>query len=129
MVIAGLVVPWGSIALSRGRKYRFLSGSLVWPALVWLLRDHDRAQRVGRVTRWVTAPAGLCAWADPLNHAAARRAAALVADGALTGFSVGLAAQPTGRLVGGVFEVTHGVVEEVTLTATPANSAARAGAF
>lgn len=125
--VTGLAVPWDTVAVARGRKYCFLPGSLTWPDRVWLLRDHDRAQRIGVVTAWAAVPAGLCMWASFLGHAAARRAAAQAADGALNGLSIGLAGPPQGRMVGGVFTVAAGLVEEVTLTVSPAHHGAYAG--
>jgi HK97 family phage prohead protease/HK97 family phage major capsid protein len=88
--ISGLAVPWGVVAMSRGRKYRFAQGSLHWSdeGRVKLNRDHDSSQAIGKAVRLQDLPAGLDASFKIGRGAEGDKALMLAEDGIADGFSI-----------------------------------------
>jgi HK97 family phage prohead protease len=135
--ITGLVVPWGEIGRSDGRRWRFAAGALRYsPAHVnqiKLLVDHDNAQSVGRVVRtWVDAT-GQWATFKVARGPAGDRALAEASDGAKDGLSVGIGFSGDDHGVvwtddptePGVRLVTSAPWRETSLVALPAFASAR----
>lgn len=117
--IKGLALPYGDVAETGGRKYRFTKGVLKW-AKVRLLAGHDWSQLLGTATFEET-DAGLMMSAPVANTRAGDDALALADSGALDGLSVGLSEQLRTRLgKDGVHDVLDGTILEVSLTPMPA---------
>lgn len=126
--IRGVAVEWGVVGLASTGPVRFLPGSLT-PSPHLLLRDHDPAAAIGRVTTAETDETGATITAKVSEVAAGDEALILASDGVLTGLSVGV--RPTVyELVhdpdhGEVLEVTAGEWTETSLVAFPAFTNAR----
>lgn len=117
--ITGLALPFGDVAETGGRKYRFAKGVLKW-AKVRLLAGHDWSQLLGTATFEET-DAGLVMTANVANTRAGDDALALADSGALDGLSIGLSEQLRTRLgKDGVHDVLDGTALEVSLTPMPA---------
>ena len=117
--IKGLALPFGDVAETGGRKYRFTKGVLKW-GKVRLLAGHDWSQLLGTATFEET-DAGLVMTATVANTRAGDDALALADSGALDGLSVGLAEQLRTRLgQDGVHDVLDGSILETSLTPMPA---------
>lgn len=119
--ILGLAVPWGKVARSRGRKFRFLPGSLTWAEVgrVKLLRDHDNAQALGRALALDADEVGLWPRFKVASGPEGDRALALAAEGVLDGLSIGVDDIEGTQGKDGVFEVSRAVLREISLTAVP----------
>jgi phage head maturation protease len=80
--IAGLVVPYGRTARFGRRDFRFAPG---WAShgRVYLLHDHDHAQRLGRAVTLAETPDGLHALFQLCTGPIADRALLLAAAGAI----------------------------------------------
>jgi HK97 family phage prohead protease len=124
--ITGLAVPWGQVARSGGRRYRFAKGSVKWSAVnrVKLLRDHQTASAIGKAIRLEDTDAGLMATFQVSPGVAGDEALALAVDEVLDGLSIGvdfrdsdLAPDPQNP---GALLVTAAALREVSLTAVPA---------
>lgn len=119
--VAGLAVPYGVVARSGGRRCRFGPGWWRTGGRVRLLRDHDNAQRLGRVVELADVLAGLFAVARVLPGRPGDRALAEAAAGELW-FSTGVPEvvlrpdpdDPRVRLV------VSGLLAEISLTDDPA---------
>lgn len=119
--VAGPAVPYGVVARTGGRLARFAPGWWRVAGSVRLLRDHDNAQRLGRVVQLDDLPAGLFAVARMLPGRAGDRALAEAAGGELW-FSTGIPEvvlrpdpdDPRVRLV------VSGLLAEISLTDDPA---------
>ena len=87
--ILGLAVPWGKVARSKGRKFRFLPGSLTWSEVgrVKLLRDHDYSQALGKALALDADDAGLWARFKVATGPKGDEALTLAAEGVLDGLS------------------------------------------
>lgn len=129
--ITGIVVPFGPVARSGGRKWRFSEGSLKYSDVgrVKLLRDHDNSQPLGKAVRTWATPEGQWATFKVARGKAGDEALALAADGVLDGFSVGVdfngdgySPDPTDR---SVYNVTSAAWRETSLTAMPSFDDAR----
>lgn len=117
--IRGLALPYGDVAETGGRRYRFAKGVLQW-AKVRLLAGHDWSRLLGTAT-FEESDAGLIMTATVANTRDGDDALALAESGALDGLSVGLAEQMRTRLsADSVHEVLAGTVLEVSLTPIPA---------
>lgn len=117
--IKGLALPFGDVAETGGRKYRFTKGVLKW-AKVRLLAGHDWSQLLGTATFEET-DSGLMMSATVANTRAGDDALALADSGALDGLSIGLSEQLRTRLgKDGVHDVLEGTALEVSLTPMPA---------
>lgn len=117
--ITGLALPFGDVAETGGRKYRFTKGVLKW-AKVRLLAGHDWSQLLGTATFEET-ETGLMMSATVANTRAGDDALALADSGALDGLSIGLSEQLRTRLAkDGVHDVLEGTALEVSLTPMPA---------
>lgn len=126
--ISGLVVPWGQVARSGGRRYRFRDGSLRYAEMgrVKLLIDHDSSSAVGRMVETRTTPAGQWAKYKVARTPEGDRALALAADGVMDGFSVGVDFDPPPVMAeDGVYDVETADWRETSLTALPAYDDAR----
>lgn len=56
--IKGLALPYDLEARRHFRRWKFLPGSIVYPEWVPLLRAHDNALRIGRITKMRNLKAG-----------------------------------------------------------------------
>lgn len=58
--IEGVAVPYGRVARTRSRRYRFAPGALRYDDVgdVRLLREHDRSLRLGRMVEHEERPVG-----------------------------------------------------------------------
>jgi HK97 family phage prohead protease len=124
--ITGLAVPWGKVARSGGRRYRFAKGSVKWSAVnrVKLLRDHVNSSAIGKAIRLEDTDEGLVTTFKVSPGAAGDEALALAADEVLDGLSIGvdfresdLSPDPQNP---GAFLVSQSALREVSLTAVPA---------
>jgi HK97 family phage prohead protease len=124
--ITGLAVPWGQVARSGGKRYRFAKGSVKWSSVnrVKLLRDHVTASAIGKAIALEVTDAGLMATFKVSPGAAGDEALALAVDEVLDGLSIGvdfrdtdLAPDPQNP---GALLVTQAALREVSLTAVPA---------
>jgi HK97 family phage prohead protease len=124
--ITGLAVPWGKVARSGGRRYRFAKGSVKWSAVnrVKLLRDHVNTSAIGKAIRLEDTDEGLVTTFKVSPGAAGDEALALAADEVLDGLSIGvdfresdLSPDPQNP---GAFLVAQSALREVSLTAVPA---------
>lgn len=119
--ISGLAVPYGPVVRTAAGPRRFGPGWWRPAGPVRLLRDHDNAQRLGRVVQLDDLPAGLFAVARVLPGRAGDRALAEAAGGELR-FSTGIPEvvlrpdpdDPRVRLV------VSGLLAEISLTDDPA---------
>lgn len=119
-LVTGLATPYDRSGQSGTLRFQFLPGWLAnADARIWLLRDHDQAQRVGRVTHLCELGAGVVAQARIDRGPAGDRALAGAVQGHL-GLSPGLARGGTYRREHGVLLVVSAPLLELTLTANPA---------
>lgn len=128
-MISGVVVPWGKVATSRGRQYRFTEGSLEWSdtGRVKLNMNHDRAQAVGRAVNLESQQPGLRGVFRVARGAGGDEALTLAEDGVTDGFSIEvdiLDAEPD-PADGNITLVYSGQLKGVALTAWPAFDDAR----
>lgn len=88
--ISGLVVPFGSVARSGGRDWKFTPGSLHWSAesRVKLNASHDRAVSFGKAVRLQEVPAGLDASFQVARGPVGDQALIDAEDGVRDGFSI-----------------------------------------
>lgn len=130
-VISGLAVPYGPVARSGGRQWRFQQGALKWADVgrVKLLRDHDHSQAVGRAISLDDTPDGLYARFKVARGVDGDKVLALAEDGVLDGLSVGIDFEQDGFTEdparSGAYLVTRAALREVTLTAMPSFDGAR----
>jgi phage head maturation protease len=116
--IAGIAVPYDRPAQAGSRRFWFQRGWVQTTGPVWLLRDHDHAQRVGRASELVDTAAGL----RVLLRVHRSPAGDLVLTGAATG-ALGLSPGIDGKTVHtvrGTQMVTAAALLELSLTANPA---------
>lgn len=131
--IAGLVMPWGVVAVdSRGLgRWRFKRGSLNWSAVsrVKLLRDHDMHQPVGKAISLTDREDGLYGVFQVARGSEGDKVLSLAEDGVLDGFSAGTMIDADGwemsQTDNGVRDVLNGRMAETTITALPAYDDAR----
>jgi len=124
--ITGLAVPWGKVAKSGGRRYRFARGSVKWGHVnrVKLLRDHVNSSAIGKAVRLEETDDGLVATFHVSAGRSGDEALALAADEVLDGLSIGVDfrdadVQPDPQNPG-AYLVTQAALREVSLTAVPA---------
>lgn len=119
--ILGLAVPWGKVARSKGRKFRFLPGSLTWSEVgrVKLLRDHDYSQALGKALALDADDAGLWARFKVATGPKGDEALTLAAEGVLDGLSIGVDDIEGTQGKDGVFEVSRAVLREISQCAVP----------
>lgn len=127
--ITGLAVPFGKVAISRGRQWTFSAGSLEFdadqPGKVKLLVQHDASQAVGRATKIWETPAGMMATFSVARGPAGDHALSMAEDGVWDGLSVGLGNGGTFEERSGVYHAGKMPLAEVSLTPLPAYSDAR----
>ena len=123
--IVGLAVPWGQVAKSGGRRWRFARGAVKYAAVnrVKLLRDHDNSQAIGKAVKLEDTDAGLVATFKVSPGRAGDEALALAIDGVLDGLSVGVDFReehfsPDPRFPGATL-VSQAALREISLTAVP----------
>lgn len=130
-IIEGIAMPYGQVIEKMGFKFRFLPGSIVWPARirnVKLLEDHETTQAIGYAlglnnvgdelrTRW------------KLGRSPRAMAALMDADdGVKDGLSVGVDFDFERDVFmddEGVANIRHALLRETSLTAVPAFDDAR----
>lgn len=131
--VSGVAVPWGAVARSGGRRWRFAKDSLHWggdASRVKLNRDHDRAQSFGYAATLESTHAGLVASFRIGRGAEGDAMLALAEDHVYDGFSIevdfepgdGWEPDPTDETV---CLVHSGTLRAVALTAMPAFDGAR----
>ena len=89
--ITGLAVPWGAVARSGGKQWRFHSGSLDWgsrPSRVKLNLNHDHDKPIGVAVNLGNRSDGLLASFKIASGPEGDRILSLAQDGILDGFSV-----------------------------------------
>jgi len=124
--VTGLIVPWGAVARSAGRRFRFRRGTVKWSSTnrVKLLRDHVNSSAVGRATRLWEDETGLWGTFKVARGAAGDDALALAADGVLDGLSFGIDFRDEDLVRAAddstVVEPRQAAMREVSLTAVPA---------
>jgi HK97 family phage prohead protease len=115
--IEGVVVPYDEVGRIAGVEYRFVPGSITAArARTPLLVDHDRGQPVGVLAELVDTPSGAVGRFRVDQTPAGDTALVQAASGSRGALSVG-AEVVTSRDVGGVVEVTAGLLHEVSLLA------------
>lgn len=89
-LISGMVVPWGAVARSAGRKWRFTRGSLGWAASsrIKLNMNHDHTQAIAKAIRLVNTDQGLDATFQVARGPEGDKALSNAEDGVLDGFSI-----------------------------------------
>lgn len=123
--ITGLIVPWGAVARSGGRRYRFARGGIKWSdtGRVKLLRDHVNSSAIGRAVSLEENDLGLFGTFKIAPGPAGDQALALAADGVLDGLSAGVdfaeAATEPDPLNPGAWLVNDSALREVSMTAVP----------
>ncbi len=131
--VSGVAVPWGSVARSGGRKWKFAKDSLHWggdSTRVKLNRDHDRYQSFGYASTLASTDAGLAAAFRVGRGVDGDSMLALAEDKVYDGFSIevdfepgdGWEPDPTDETVCLVYSAT---LRAVALTAMPAFDGAR----
>jgi HK97 family phage prohead protease len=127
--IEGLALPYGRIALSRGRKFRFLPGSLEYEEMSRnkLLRDHDYSQALGKLVHNDDQAGGMFVRYKVGRGVKGDEALANAEDGVVDGLSVGIdvidaVPDPENK---GVTLVRRAYWRETSLTAMPAFDDAR----
>lgn len=118
-IITGLIVPYGRVGKTAGRRYRFAPGALMFPTRLWLLRDHDQGQRLGRALRVHETPAGPLGVFRVLYGPDGDRALAAISK---LGLSPGMDSVESGPDpdTPGVSLVSFAACHEVSLTDNPA---------
>ncbi|MEV4350973.1 phage portal protein [Actinoplanes sp. NPDC049596] len=122
--ITGLALPYGKTAVSRGRKWEFLPGSLEYADLsrVKLLRDHDNSSAIGIATGFVETERGVEITFKVAPGEKGNEALSLAEFGVLDGLSVGTTDMDfyNDPQKPGVNIVRKAHLNEVSLTAVPA---------
>ena len=116
--IKGLALPFGQTATSAGRSWTFSKDTLTW-GKVTLLNGHDWSQVLGVVDLEQT-DEGLLMSARVANTRLGDEVLELAEMGAISGLSVGVAADAKSTLKNGVHFVTSGTIREVSTTPIPA---------
>lgn len=123
--ITGLIVPWGKVGKSKGRRYRFAAGTIRWSAVnrVKLLRDHVNSSAIGKAIRLQMTDQGLVGTFKISPGRAGDEALALAADEVLDGLSMGVDMRPEDMKPDpqnpGAWLVFSSALREVSLTAVP----------
>jgi hypothetical protein len=131
--VSGVAVPWGTVARSGGRKWKFAKDSLHWgrdSSRIKLNRDHDRYQSFGYASTLASTDAGLAAAFRIGRGADGDSMLALAEDRVYDGFSIevdfepgdGWESDPADDTVCLVYSAT---LRAVALTAMPAFDGAR----
>jgi HK97 family phage prohead protease len=130
--ITGLAVPYGKVAKSGFRKWRFLKGSLKWEdvARIKLMRDHDMTQPVGVATELNDTDEGLRPKFKIARGQKGDEVLSLAQDGVLDGLSVGVDFEAEDAFDidpedDTVYLVRNAKLREVSITAMPAFDDAR----
>lgn len=141
--ITGLVMPWGKIGRSDGRRWKFAKDSLQYdPAQVnriLLLDEHDNSQILGRATKTWSDEVGQWAVFKVARGKSGDRALHRAKEGTKTGLSAGVGyqgehhgltfgADPSPDGLGPVMYVTAAPWRETSQVAMPAFDDARVSA-
>ena len=115
--IEGLVVPYDEVGRIAGVEYRFRAGSIAAARpRTPLLLDHDRGQPVGVLAELVDGPSGAIGRFKIDQTPAGDTALVQAASGSRGALSVGAEVVASSD-VGGVIDVTAGLLHEVSLLA------------
>lgn len=131
--ITGLIVEWGYIAPSGGRRFRFAPGSISWPPTVGRVKlnlDHKSTELVGVATDLTPTPRGIVGTFRIARGPEGDRVLEMAEDGVLDGFSVEVdfvdegdfGPDPSDR---SVTLVTRAMLRAVAITGSPAFDNAR----
>lgn len=129
--IEGLILPYNRVAVSDGRRWRFAPGAVDWDrsavSRVKLLRDHSWDALLGAAVSLTETDDGIRGSYKVARNAAGDQALLEAEDGALDGFSVGVAISdyvedPDDATVN---LVTKASLQETSLTPRPAFTDAR----
>lgn len=126
--IRGLVLPWGAVGASGGRRWSFSRDSVTFGDVgrVKLLAGHDWKQAIGRAVSLESTPAGLVGEFSVARGAEGDRALSLAEDGVWDGLSAGLGnGLEADADADGIYRVTSAPLREVSLTPCPAYDDAR----
>lgn len=121
-------MPYDQVVFVRGWRLRFAPRSIEWPpGTVRLLRQHDRAQRLGRVVDRLDTCTGLLAAFAVDCGRAGDAALARIVDGSERGLSTGVQFldMVPDPLHAGVYLVRRALLQEISLTADPVVDVAR----
>lgn len=125
--VKGIVVPYGVAGRSKGKLFQFAQGSLKFADVrrVKLWVQHNASQAIGVATKLEERPEGLYGEFSIARGDEGDRILALVEDGVLDGFSIGLADEPRFSERDGVRHVSSVPLMEVSLTPAPSFDDAR----
>lgn len=134
--VSGLVIPWNTVAYSRGYHWMFAPGSLHWAveSRVKLDRDHEYGSELGRALTLTNGTTGLAGTFKVARGAEGDRILALAEDSVYDGFSAsvtfdaeadGWTAHPDNSSIRLVHSAT---LRKVAITAMPAFDDARVAA-
>lgn len=118
-IITGLIVPYGRLGKTAGRQFRFAPRALMFPTRLWLVRDHDQAQRVGRALRVQETPAGPVGVFRVLYGPAGDAALAAVGRAGLSPGVDSVESRPDPQHRG-AYLITFAACYEVSITEQPA---------
>jgi len=122
--ITGLALPYGKTAVSKGRRFEFLPGSITYADLsrVKLLRDHENSSAIGIATEFTETDRGIEMKFRVAPGPKGDEALSLAEFGVLDGLSVGTTEMDfyTDPRKPGVHIVRKAHLNEVSLTAVPA---------
>lgn len=129
--VAGLALPWNTVAYSGGRKWMFAPNSLVWSDMsrVKLDRDHIDGSEFGKATQLDNAAQGLKAKFAVARGADGDNMLGLALDGVYDGFSVFVTFESADYGPhpedDSIMLVTRATLRKIALTALPAFDDAR----
>lgn len=125
--IKGLVVPYGTPAISNGQRWQFSQGTIKFADVsrvkLWIQHDSNRA--VGVATELDDRPEGLFGSFKVARGAEGDQALSLAEDGVLDGLSIGLRQGGKYRRQGNVNHAVEAPAMEVSLTPAPSFDDAR----
>lgn len=123
--LRGIAVPWNvDASVSTGQRVRFLPGSVDMTGAPVVL-FHDEARPVGKVIDAADTDTHQQVVAAISDVPDGDAALVLAADGALTGFSVGIEPTDAAEDENGTLVVAAGIARHLALVVTPAFSEAR----
>lgn len=125
--VTGMLVPYGKVATSGGRKWSFSKGTIRYtdPSRVKLWIQHDPNRAVGYATTLDDREDGLYGSFKVARGASGDEALSMAEDRVWDGFSVGIAQGGKYRQHEGVFHAIDVPLMETSLTPAPAFEDAR----
>ncbi|MFT4189848.1 MAG: phage portal protein [Aeromicrobium sp.] len=126
-LIGGRLIPYGVVGVSKGQRWQFSQGSLVWddPRRVKLCVGHDLATACGHAVELDDKPDGLYGTFAVERGPDGDRALTKAEDGVWDGLSVGVGVGGKYRTTGGVNHAVSMPLVETSLTPFPAFGDAR----